>query len=57
MVEPILKDMKPALILFRGDEDADSAFQKTFEEAASVYKGKIIFLYSGITEEFQASLA
>jgi len=56
-IEPIFDKQQPVLFLFRGPGDADAAFQKTFEEAASTHKGKILFSYSGVTDGIQQRLA
>ena len=50
MIEPIFDKQKDVLFLFRAESDADSAFQKTFEEAAHAHKGKVLFSYSGVTD-------
>ena len=57
MIAPIFDKQQPVLFLFRGPGDADSAFQKTFEEAAFAHKGKILFSYSGVTDGIQERLA
>jgi protein disulfide-isomerase A1 len=56
-IGPIFDKQQPVLFLFRGPDDADSAFQKTFEEAAVAHKGKILFSYSGVTDGIQERLA
>lgn len=43
--------------MFRAEGDSESAFQKTFEEAAVAHKGKILFSYSGVTDGIQERLA
>lgn len=43
--------------MFRAEADADSAFSKTFEEAAHAHKGKILFSHSGVTDGIQERLA
>jgi len=50
MIEPIFDKQQNVVFLFRGDKDKDSAFQKTFEEAAKAHKGKLLFSYSGVTD-------
>ena len=57
MIEPIFDKQQNVLFLFRGPDDAESAFQKTFEEAAAAHKGKILFSYSGVTDGIQERLA
>jgi len=49
-IEPIFGQKSNAIFLFRSEEDKDSAFAKTFEEAAKQLKGSILFVVSGITE-------
>jgi hypothetical protein len=56
-IEFIFDQQKPALFLFRAESDSESAFQKTFEEAAAAHKGKILFSYSGVTDGIQERLA
>lgn len=55
-IEPIFDKQQPVLFLFRGDSDAESEFQKTFEQAASAHKGKILFSFSGVTDGIQQRL-
>merc|ERR1712178_191717 len=55
-IAPIFDKQQPVLFLFRGSGDAESAFQKTFEEAAVTHKGKILFSYSGVTDGIQQRL-
>jgi hypothetical protein len=57
MISPIFDKQQNVLFLFRDEKDADSAFQKTFEEAAHAHKGKILFSYSGVTDGIQERLA
>lgn len=56
-IEPIFGQRKPAIILFRNQEDANSDFSKVFAEAANKLKGKIIFVVSGIKDGIQHRLA
>lgn len=56
-IEFVFDQQQPALFLFRAEGDAESAFQKTFEEAATAHKGKILFSYSGVTDGIQERLA
>jgi hypothetical protein len=46
----IFDAQSPVLFLFRAESDSESAFQRTFEEAATAHKGKILFSYSGVTD-------
>jgi len=56
-IEPIFGQKNNAIFLFRSEEDKDSAFAKTFEEAAKQLKGSILFVVSGIHEGIQSRLA
>lgn len=46
-IEAVFGQQQDTVILFRKEEDASSAFQKVFEEAAVALKGKMLFAYSG----------
>lgn len=56
-IEIIFENESPVLFLFRDEKDSESAFQKTFEEAAVAHKGKILFSSSGVTDGIQERLA
>jgi protein disulfide-isomerase A1 len=56
-IEPIFGQKANAIFLFRSEADKDSAFAKTFEEAAKTLKGSILFVVSGITDGIQSRLA
>lgn len=44
--------------MFRSNEkDKEAAFQATFEEAAKVHKGKMLFTYSDVSGGIQERLA
>jgi hypothetical protein len=40
----LIHKKKPAVILFRGDNDAGSHYFSVFTEVAKAYKGKILFV-------------
>jgi hypothetical protein len=56
-IEPIFGQRKPAIFLFRGASDANSAFAQTFSDAAKKLKGEILFVVSGVTDGIQQRLA
>lgn len=57
-IEPIFGQRKAAIILFRAPGDNESAFFKTFTEAAKTLKGSdVLFVESGVTEGIQGRLA
>ena len=56
-IEPIFGKRNPAVFLFRSKEDSDADFAKTFSEAATKMKGKILFVVSGIKDGIQHRLA
>lgn len=56
-IEPIFGQQQPTLFLFRSGTDKDAAFMKTFEEAATANKGKMLFSYTDIKEGIQGRIA
>lgn len=56
-LEPIFGQKKPALFLFRSEEDSSADFSKTYEQAAKELKGEVLFAVSGIKEGIQQKLA
>jgi len=56
-IEAVFGQQQDCLILFRKEEDNESAFQKVFEEAAVAFKGKILFSYAGSANQIQGKLA
>lgn len=56
-IEAVFGQQQEVLLLFRAETDNDSAFQKVFEEAASTFKGKILFSYAGTANQIQGKLA
>lgn len=56
-IEAVFGQQQNVLILFRAETDAESTFQKTFEEAAVANKGKILFSYAGTANQIQGKLA
>lgn len=56
-IEVVFGEQNSALFLFRAEKDKDSAFQKTFEDAAYANKGKLVFSYSDVADGIQERLA
>lgn len=56
-IEPIFGERKPAIFLFRSNDDNDKNFQKVFGEAATKYNGQIIFAYSDVSGGIQSRLS
>ena len=54
-IEPIFGDQQAALILFT--EEADTAYQQAFADAAKALQGQILFVTSGVSEGIQSRLA
>lgn len=56
-IEAVFGQQQDTLFLFRAESDNDSAFQKTYEEAAKKFKGKMLFSYAGTANQIQGKLA
>ena len=56
-IEAVFGQQQDTLMLFIDEADKDAAFMKTYEEAAKVHKGKMLFSYAGISKGIQEKLA